>query len=153
MRHVPSVIFPPFRLDLVNQRLWRDSRAIALTPKTFALLRHLLEHADQLVTKEELLGAVWPDTYVTDAVLKVCIGELRKALGDDATCPRFIETAHRRGYRFIGKITEEEERERQRDRETERQMAESLSVSPSLWRQQGKQAAARATCRHLWPVH
>jgi DNA-binding winged helix-turn-helix (wHTH) protein/tetratricopeptide (TPR) repeat protein len=70
-------------------------------------LSYLVEHAGQLVTKEELLDALWPDTYVTDAVLKVYIGELRKALGDDPKTSRFIETAHRRGYRFIGEIKDQ----------------------------------------------
>ncbi|MCI0389146.1 MAG: AAA family ATPase [Acidobacteria bacterium] len=100
------ILFAPFRLDLRNQCLWRDERVITLTPKAFAVLMCLVKHHSQLVTKEELLNTVWPETYVTDAALKVCIGELRRALGDDARQPRFIETAHRRGYRFIGTITE-----------------------------------------------
>jgi predicted ATPase/DNA-binding winged helix-turn-helix (wHTH) protein len=107
MEHGSHILFAPFRLDLRNQCLWRDERAITLTPKAYAVLLCLLKHHRQLVTKEELLNAVWPETYVTDAALKVCIGELRKALGDDARQPRFIETSHRRGYRFIGAITEE----------------------------------------------
>jgi DNA-binding winged helix-turn-helix (wHTH) protein/predicted ATPase len=107
MEHGSHILFAPFRLDLRNQCLWRDERAITLTPKAYAVLLCLLKHHSQLVTKEELLNAVWPETYVTDAAIKVCIGELRKALGDDARQPRFIETSHRRGYRFIGAITEE----------------------------------------------
>jgi DNA-binding winged helix-turn-helix (wHTH) protein/predicted ATPase len=143
MESGPHILFPPFRLDLINQRLWCDEQAIPLAPKAFALLRYLVEHPGQLVTKEELLNAVWPETHVTDAVLKVCIGELRKAMGDDAKSPHFIETAHRRGYRFIGQITGETERqregetERRREGETERQRDRfspslCLSVSPSL---------------------
>src|SRR5262245_29713677 len=107
------ILFAPFRLDLRNQCLWRDDRVITLTPKAYAVLLCLLKHHGQLVTKEELLNAVWPETYVTDAALKVCIGELRKALGDDARQPRFIETSHRRGYRCIGTITEERDEKRQ----------------------------------------
>src|SRR5262245_46771427 len=107
------ILFAPFRLDLRNQCLWRDGRVITLTPKAYAVLMCLVERHSQLVTKEELLNAVWPETYVTDAALKVCIGELRKALGDDARQPRFIETAHRRGYRFIGPITKARDEERQ----------------------------------------
>src|SRR5262245_15054998 len=107
MEHESHILFAPFRLDLRNQCLWRDERVITLTPKAYAVLLCLLKHHRQLVTKEELLNAVWPETYVTDAAIKVCIGELRKALGDDARQPRFIETSHRRGYRFIGPITEE----------------------------------------------
>ncbi|HXG68307.1 MAG TPA: winged helix-turn-helix domain-containing protein, partial [Blastocatellia bacterium] len=99
-----QITFPPFRLDAVNQCLWRSGQAIPLRPKTFAVLHYLLERPGQLVTKNELLDALWPDTSVTDAVLKVCIREIREALGDDPTAPQFIETAHRRGYRFIGRI-------------------------------------------------
>ncbi len=122
MESKPQIIFSPFRLDTVNQCLWRDEQAIALTPKAFALLKHLIERAGQLVTKEELLNAVWPETYVSDAVLKVYVGELRKALGDDAKSAKFIETLHRRGYRFIGQIAANREGEsgRARERESER---------------------------------
>jgi len=99
-----SVAFPPFRLDLSSEQLWRDSQAIALRPKTFAVLRYLVEHEGQLVTKDALLDAVWAGTVVGDTVLKSCIGELRQALGDDVQKPRYIATVHRRGYRFIGPL-------------------------------------------------
>ena len=100
------IIFDPFYLDLTNQCLWRGSQAIKLRPKPFAVLTYLLGRPAQLVTKEELLNAVWPETFVGDGVLKVTIRQVREALGDDPKSPRFIETAHRRGYRFIGHITE-----------------------------------------------
>ena len=96
------IIFDPFCLDLVNECLWRGSQAIKLRPKAFAVLNHLVTHPGQLVTKEELLNAVWPETFVGEAVLKVTIRQLRDALDDDSNSPSFIETAHRRGYRFIG---------------------------------------------------
>jgi len=99
-----QIIFDRFSLDLVNECLWRAAEAIKIRPKAFSLLNYLLHRPGQLVTKEELLNAVWPETFVTDAVLKVTIGELREALEDDPKSPRFIETAHRRGYRFIGQI-------------------------------------------------
>jgi len=98
------VIFDPFWLDLANECLWRGSQAIKLRPKAFAVLHYLLERSGQLVTKEQLLNAVWPETFVSDAVLKVTIRQLRNVLDDDPNSPRFIETAHRRGYRFIAKI-------------------------------------------------
>src|SRR5262245_45423693 len=98
------IVFDPFSLDLANECLWRGSQAIKLRPKAFAVLDYLLEHPGQLVTKEELLNAVWPGTFVGEAVLKVAIRQIREALGDDSVSPRFIETAHRRGYRFIGQI-------------------------------------------------
>ena len=66
---------------------------------------YLAAHAGRLVPKQELLDAVWPGVFVGDAVLKVTIREIRKALGDDPRTPRFIETAHRRGYRFIAPVT------------------------------------------------
>jgi pimeloyl-ACP methyl ester carboxylesterase/DNA-binding winged helix-turn-helix (wHTH) protein len=74
---------------------------VPLTPKAFALLTHLAHHAGRLVSKQDLLDAVWPGVFVGDGVLKSTIREVRKALGDDPHAPRFIETAHRRGYRFV----------------------------------------------------
>src|SRR5262249_7591645 len=62
-------------------------------------------HAGQLVTKDALWQAVWPDVTVSDAVLTVCVREIRQALGDDAKTPRFIETVHRRGFRFIAPLS------------------------------------------------
>jgi DNA-binding winged helix-turn-helix (wHTH) protein len=100
-----SVFFPPFRLDLANERLWRLAQPLPLRPKTFAVLRCFVEHPGQLLTKEALFEAVWPATVVSDVVLKVCVRELRHALGDNARQPRFIETVHGRGYRFIGSVT------------------------------------------------
>ena len=101
--------FPPFRLDPSNQCLWRlqetarDER-ILLPPKAFAVLRYLVEHAGRLVTQEELLEAVWPETYIKPEVLKSRIFEIRSALGDRPKTPRFIETLPRRGYRFIAPV-------------------------------------------------
>jgi len=94
----------PVQLDLANERLWCGDQARVLRPKTFALLRYLAEHPGQLLTKAALLEALWPETTVSEVVLSVCIRELRQALGDDARIPRFIETVHRRGYRFIGHL-------------------------------------------------
>lgn len=105
MQHTQHLLFPPFRLDLANERLWHGSRVIPLRPKPFAVLRYLVEHADRLVTKEELLGAVWPGIYVSETVPRVYIRELREVLGDDSTAPRFIETAPGRGYRWIAPLT------------------------------------------------
>src|SRR5258705_11569415 len=99
------LLFDRFRFDGANQRLEDASGAIRLNPKAFDVLRVLVEHPDQLVLKDQLLDAVWPDTHVADGVLKVCMAEIRKALGDSATTPRFIETVHRRGYRFVAKVT------------------------------------------------
>jgi DNA-binding winged helix-turn-helix (wHTH) protein len=105
MGNEKRIVFDPFSLDLANECLWRGSQAIKLRPKAFAVLDYLIERPGQLVTKEELLNAVWPGTFVGEAVLKVAIRQIREALGDDQKSPRFIETAHRRGYRFISHIT------------------------------------------------
>ena len=106
MEHETRIVFDPFCLDLTNECLWRESQIIKLRPKAFAVLNYLISRPGQLVTKLELLNAGWPETFVGDAVLKVTVRQLREALGDDPNFPRFIETAHRRGYRFIGQITE-----------------------------------------------
>lgn len=105
MNEAQEVLFRPFRLDMANEQLWRGSQPITLRPKTFGVLRCLVERAGRLVSKEELLDTVWPDTTVSDVVPIVCVRELRKALGDDAEAPRFIETLVRRGYRFIAPLT------------------------------------------------
>src|SRR5262249_12699939 len=77
-----------------------------LRPKAFAVLDYLLRRPGQLITKEELLDAVWPGTFVGDAVLKVAIRQIREALDDDSKSPRYIDTAHRRGYRFIAPVSD-----------------------------------------------
>ena len=100
-----QISFGPFRLDPGNEQVWRGQQLIPLKPKTFTVLRYLVEHAGQLVTKGELLDVLWPDVHVTDGVLKVCVRELRQALGDDAQAPQYIATVHRRGYRFITPFT------------------------------------------------
>ena len=74
----------PVRLDLEGARLWRGAEALRLRPKSFAVLRSLMAQAGRVVCKEALLEAVWPDTAVSDGVLKVCLSELRRALGDTA---------------------------------------------------------------------
>jgi predicted ATPase/DNA-binding winged helix-turn-helix (wHTH) protein len=107
MRSERQITFGEFRLDVVNECLWRRNQSIPLRPKAFAVLKYLVECGGQLVTKQQLLDAVWSDTFVTDAVLKDCIRQLRTTLEDDVASPRFIETAHRRGYRFIAQISED----------------------------------------------
>jgi predicted ATPase/DNA-binding winged helix-turn-helix (wHTH) protein len=98
--------FPPFRLDTANQCLWRrqdsgNDERIALTPKAFSVLRYLVEHPGRLVTHDELLTALWPDTFVQPEVLKSHILDVRVALGDNPKNPKFIETLPKRGYQFI----------------------------------------------------
>src|ERR1043166_2728071 len=105
----PQWCFAAFRLDPANACLWRGTQAIALTPKAFAVLHYLVTHPDRLVTKDTLLDAVWPETAVSDAVVRIAIGELRRALGDTARACRYIATVQRRGYRFVAPVVEHTE--------------------------------------------
>lgn len=97
--------FGAFTLNRASAQLTREGRVVALTPKAYDVLRFLAEHTGRLVTKQELLDAGWPDVFVGDAALKVCIREIRRALEDEAQKPHYIETAHRRGYRFIAEVS------------------------------------------------
>ncbi len=97
--------FRSFHLDRVNAQLWRGEEEISLRRKTFDVLLYLVDHAGQLVTKAALLDAIWSEVTVSDAMPAICVGELRKALGDEAKTPRLIETVHGRGYRFVAKVT------------------------------------------------
>ena len=98
--------FGCFELDTRNACLWCDGKQIDLTPKIFAVLRYLVEHPQQLVTQDELLDAVWPETFVQPQVLRTYILELRKLLGDDPACPRYIQTIPKRGYRFLFAVSD-----------------------------------------------
>src|SRR5215471_16037453 len=99
--------FHSFRLDAVNQCLWRGEQRVPITPKAFDLLRYLVEHPGRLVTQEEILEALWPETYVNQEVVKKHILGIRKVLGDRHDEPVFIETLPRRGYQFVAKVIEE----------------------------------------------
>jgi predicted ATPase/DNA-binding winged helix-turn-helix (wHTH) protein len=101
-----QILFGPFRFDESNECLWRGNQAIQLRPKAFAVLKYLIDRNGTLVTKQQLLDDVWPETFVGDAVLKDSIRQLRHALDDDPKAPLFIETAHRRGYRFIAQLVD-----------------------------------------------
>lgn len=96
--------FPPFVLDRSAGSLLRDGEVVHLRPRTWDVLCHLAERPGRLVTKDELLDAVWSDAVVTEGTLTNSIRELRAALGDDARSPRFIETVHRRGFRFVADV-------------------------------------------------
>src|SRR5262245_24493078 len=98
--------FHAFRLDPVSHRLWRGEERVTLAPKAFDVLRYLVQHADRLVTQEEILEAVWPETHVNPEVVKKYVLEIRKALGDRSDRPTFIETLPRRGYQFVAPVRE-----------------------------------------------
>jgi adenylate cyclase len=95
--------FDRYILDLDRGCLLLDGGEIALRPKTFAVLRYLIENAGRLVSKDELFAAVWPNIAVTDDALVQSVGELRRALGEDG--PRLITTVPRRGYRFEAAVS------------------------------------------------
>ena len=90
------------RIDQAAECIWRGGEKVGVPPKAFLVLRRLMDRPGQLVTKKELLEAVWPNTYITEGVLNNAVLQVRQALGDDPKHPRFIETVHRRGYRWIG---------------------------------------------------
>jgi TolB-like protein/DNA-binding winged helix-turn-helix (wHTH) protein/tetratricopeptide (TPR) repeat protein len=99
-----EVRFADYRFELATGRLWHGPNEVRLTPKASAVLKELVAHAGQLVSKETLFASVWPDTAVGDDALTTCVQEVRRALNDDPKQPRFIETRHRRGYRFLATL-------------------------------------------------
>jgi DNA-binding winged helix-turn-helix (wHTH) protein/predicted ATPase len=104
-RSVQQWCFGPFRLDPAAACLWHADRLLPLPPKPFAVLAYLVTHAGEVVSKEMLLDAGWPETIVTEGVLKTCMVRLRQVLGETARDPQYITTVHGRGYRFIAPVT------------------------------------------------
>jgi adenylate cyclase len=104
LRMSTQISFGRFRFEPATARLWADQRELKLTRKAAAVLGALIERAGQPVTKQELFASVWGNTVVSDDALTTCIQELRKALGDDAKQPRYIETRHRYGYCFVAEL-------------------------------------------------
>ena len=96
--------FEPFVLDAGSRILLKDGATVRLTPKAFDTLLVLVQHAQEVIDKDQLLKQVWPDTYVEEASLARNIHELRKSLGDDSAEPRYIETIPKRGYRFAAPV-------------------------------------------------
>lgn len=96
------LVFGPFRVDPINNHLWRGEEHLVLRPMAVKVLLALAESAGEVVTKEDLFKRVWAGIRVTDTVIRVCIREIRLALADSAQTPQYIETVGRRGYRFLG---------------------------------------------------
>ena len=94
--------FLEFILDTDTRQLLSDGTEVRLSPKAFDLLCVLVARRPNVVEKEELLRQVWPTTFVTEANLNVLIGEVRRAISDNAQSPRFIRTVHGLGYAFCG---------------------------------------------------
>ena len=99
--------FGQFRLDTAERLLLRAGQPVSLTPKAFDLLIYLVERHGRLITKKELLGAVWPDTFVEEGNLTYTVSALRRALGDTQEGERYIQTVPTRGYRFVAPVAEQ----------------------------------------------
>src|SRR5262245_4336305 len=96
----PVHTFDAFRLEPPPGGLWRGDVRLALRPRSLAVLRYLVAQAGRLVTKAELRQHVWGGVHVSDTVLRVCVQEIRAALGDTAAAPQYLETVEPQGYRF-----------------------------------------------------
>jgi DNA-binding winged helix-turn-helix (wHTH) protein/tetratricopeptide (TPR) repeat protein len=99
--------FQGFCLDTANQCLWRGPERVAIPPKPYDMLRYLVENPGRLVTQDELLEKLWPETYVNPELIRKYILDIRKILGDRPNKPEFIETVTKRGYRFIAPVIDE----------------------------------------------
>lgn len=109
MRKTRFYQFGNFRLDAEGRRLLRDGREVALTPKAFDVLLELVKLKGRVLERDELMRKVWPDSFVEEGNIKVTIFNLRKAIEDNPSEPRFIQTVSRRGYRFGAEVVEIEE--------------------------------------------
>ena len=110
LRSLPKFFdFPPYRVDVGKRVLLCDGKPVPLPPKAFETLLRLLQESGQVVTKAELMAAVWPDTFVEENNLNQCISVLRRALGDRSEGTPRVETIPRRGYRFVGPVVERDD--------------------------------------------
>jgi DNA-binding winged helix-turn-helix (wHTH) protein len=98
--------FGPFAFDRQNRLLWRDGAEVSLPPRVLGVLEVLIDRPGQVVARQDLLDGVWKDAFVTDTSLAEAVSSLRQALGDDPQAPRYIQTVHRRGYRFLAPISQ-----------------------------------------------
>lgn len=100
--------FEGFELDTSNYELRLNGATVPVEPKVLDVLAHLVAHHDHVVTKEELLDAVWGDRFVSDTAVTSCVKAARRTIGDDGKVQRLIRTVHRRGYRFVGDVSSSE---------------------------------------------
>jgi len=141
-----SYVFGTFRLDATERVLFNDQRPVSLTPKAFDLLLALVQHSRQLLTTEELMAQVWPDSFVEGNNLAQNISTLRKVLGGGGA--KFIETVPKRGYRFVAdvkEIREEAPSPVSRERAPVRRMIEAESFEDEAARTEALQPFARRT--------
>jgi TolB-like protein/DNA-binding winged helix-turn-helix (wHTH) protein/Flp pilus assembly protein TadD len=128
--------FGSFRLDTPNHCLWSGEERVRIAPKAFDVLRYLVENPGRLVTQDEILEALWPETYVNPEILRKYILDIRKILGDRSDKPVFIETVTKRGYRFVAPVTDlgavEASPERASDEAAERDRSETAASEPPV---------------------
>lgn len=98
--------FDDFLVDPDSWKLCRNGDEVHLEPTVLKLLIYLIAHRDRLVTRQELMDTVWGDTVISESALSKAVARLRKALEDDSTDPRYLETVHSQGYRFIAEVEE-----------------------------------------------
>jgi DNA-binding winged helix-turn-helix (wHTH) protein len=98
--------FGQFVLDSETRQLLRSGEEIHLSPKAFDLLCTLVARRPNVVSKSDLFGKIWPDTFVVDGNLNVLVSEIRRAISEDAQTPQFIRTAHGFGYAFCGEAVD-----------------------------------------------
>src|SRR5262245_5233081 len=98
--------FGAFHLDAQEHLLLREGEVVPLAPKAIDLLVVLIENSGHVLSKEELMRRVWPDSFVEEANLSNHISQLRKVLGEEKSGAHYIETIPRRGYRFVAEVTE-----------------------------------------------
>jgi len=140
--------FGQFVLYPGRRTLSRAESPVFLTPKAFDVLTFLVQNPNRLVTKDELLQAVWGDTFVEEGNLKQYISHLRKALGDDSGNPRLIVTIARKGYQFIANVSIAEAADIRRQVPVQVTAAESLLVEArSAHESLAKEAIPKAPSR------
>ena len=99
--------FDALSLDTESLELRRDNEVIAVEPQVFSVLAYLVEHRDRVVSKDELIDAVWDGRAISDGALNSRINSVRRAVGDDGTAQSVIKTFTRRGFRFVGSVSED----------------------------------------------
>lgn len=134
--------FDEFRVDCEEHRLLRDGAELPLEPKAYSLLVALLKHAGHVVGRDKLLDEVWEKRFVTPSVLTRAIGQIRTALHDHADAPRYVQTVHTHGYRFIGKL-----RAAAQDTPTRWRASSSSAQAPGVAEAKDSYAVA---LRYLW---
>ncbi|PWT88900.1 MAG: hypothetical protein C5B55_12335, partial [Blastocatellia bacterium] len=121
--------FGRFRLNTTERVLLREGDLVPLTPKVFDILVTLVENGGQVVGKEDLMKRVWPTTFVEEGNLTQNVSLLRKALGESSGGPQYIETVPRRGYRFVGQLTQTT---REKPETVTNRKAGEVSLQPSV---------------------